>query len=123
MKALTLPQPRPSLAVHAQGPRPVLTMPWSTPWRGTIALASSKAAPTNGETIGEYEVQDWGNTPGLVARWFMALPSRHLRRRMIPLPLGEVVAVADLTDIVPIVDDVNDLPDDPACIETMGPRL
>jgi hypothetical protein len=81
VKALTVRQPWASLI--AAGVKTIETRSWSTAYRGPIAVHAGKAGVA----------EPW-SVPGLAAA-VDALPQ--------PLPMGAVVAVADLVDVLPMV--------------------
>ena len=91
MKALTLHQPWASLI--AMGAKTIETRSWSTKYRGPIAIHAAKACATG--DFGPYSVED--DTP-------RRSPKQHLMRGPIAwpyrLPLGAVVATAELVDVV-----------------------
>lgn len=97
MKFLTIRQPWASLI--AVGVKTIETRPFSTKYRGPLAIHAGKAIPTittlpgftdvTGEPIAEGEDPCWLDMVG---------------RRRLPMPLGAVVAVCDLVDVVPITD-------------------
>lgn len=118
MKAITLHQPWASLI--AEGVKAVETRPKQHPWRSaigeTIAIhASVKQIPAlGGQSWGAYSVRPVGNYgrcllgPGLPE--FRSTP----RLEGYMLPFGAVVATCTLVDVVPMVDDDDDLTEDPA---------
>lgn len=119
MKFLTIRQPWASLV--AVGAKTIETRPFSTQYRGPLAIHAGKVRPVDGLTLGAWSVagfDDW------LCRWHpgsLALQERHA------MPLGAVVAVCDLVDVVPIVAG-GDLPDPPCrhlrvAAPGNGPRL
>lgn len=106
MKALTLHQPWASLI--ERGVKTIETRPWGTRYRGTVLIHAGKSKQcrrNGGLRVGAYEVRPFGTTgmalegPGLPP--FRSVP----RLEGFTLPIGAVVAVAELVDCVPIVDD------------------
>ena len=120
MKMLTLHQPWASLI--AVGVKTIETRSWSTPYRGPLAIHAGKArppttqweegpfddighyAPTAADPEGTANIHQYGawiddETRG-VRGWWLTLGPNHDDYH--PLPLGAVVAVADLVDVVPI---------------------
>lgn len=97
MKMLTLHQPWASLI--ACGVKTIETRSWSTDYRGPLAIHAGKAWPV---PVGEWQVpHDRG--PGPYIERLIDNPVTALRRwESIPTPLGAVVAVADLVDVLPI---------------------
>lgn len=100
MKALTIRQPWASLI--ATGVKTIETRSWSTKHRGTIAIHAGAHRPAQLTTVGH----DW-----CVAETFLgggALELQHFADGVagapaaIPLPLGAVLATAQLVDCVPI---------------------
>lgn len=93
MKALTVRQPWASLI--ALGVKTIETRSWSTRYRGPLAVHAGKARPDLCWEGGGYAIaaDDDGR--------FMY--RGHLGARS-SLPLGAVVAVVDLIDVVPIID-------------------
>jgi hypothetical protein len=94
MKFLTIRQPWASLI--AVGAKTIETRPFSTTYRGPLAIHAGKANPPYFWNLGG---------------WTVGRLDPHEPRRMfthdspiIDLPLGAVVAVCDLVDVVPIVD-------------------
>ncbi len=93
MKFLTIRQPWASLI--AVGAKTIETRPFSTTYRGPLAIHAGKANPPYFWNLGG---------------WTVGRLDPHEPRRMfthdspiIDLPLGAVVAVCDLVDVVPIV--------------------
>lgn len=106
MKALTLWQPWASLV--ALGVKRIETRSWPTTYRGPLLIHAAASVPAalglgrrGRMTLGEYEVEK--DAAGLLLRGPIAWPYR--------MPLGAVVAVADLVDVVPM-SDTEDPPDD-----------
>lgn len=97
MKFLTIRQPWASLI--AVGAKTIETRPFSTKYRGPLAIHAGKAHPS---------IHAIGQRPsfGIYAqgkpRAFRMLRSSD--GRWIELPLGAVVAVCDLVDVVPIAE-------------------
>lgn len=105
MKALTIRQPWASLV--ALGVKTILTRSWSTRYRGPLAIHAGKAWPV---PVAEWQVpHDRGLGP-MVERMAMVErmvdPADPVTRRWETLhtPRGAVVAVADLVDVVPMID-------------------
>ncbi|HRI17248.1 MAG TPA: CheR family methyltransferase, partial [Burkholderiaceae bacterium] len=75
------------------------TRSWSTSFRGPLAIHAGKAQPGSFERVGDWVTSMWGD-----GSWSMVeRPSGSLDPvRCVELPLGAVVAVADLVDVVPI---------------------
>ena len=95
MKVLTVRQPWASLI--SLGVKQIETRSWSTSFRGPLAIHAGKAWPV---PVGEWQVpSDRGPGP-MIER----LGRAYVRWESMPTPLGAVVAVCDLIDVVPIVD-------------------
>jgi hypothetical protein len=100
MKALTLHQPWASAI--AEGIKAVETRSWATSYRGPLAIHAGKRMPASWTTIGSYRVKGFGRTglaligPGLPE--FRSVP----RLEGCLMPLGAIVATANLVDVVPI---------------------
>jgi hypothetical protein len=105
VKFLTIRQPWASLI--AVGAKTIETRPFSTRYRGPLAIHAGLAMPDVGSFVGRYVVQ--ANGYKTRAAWDVDSNDRH------PLPLGAVVAVCDLVDVVPIV---TDWPDEGAVVMT-----
>lgn len=115
MKALSLHQPWAS--VMATGLKSIETRSWSTKHRGWVAICSAKRPPRNGEGPGHVGRDGLGN----IMYW---LPEPWTEEEQVarglradgdlcgfPLPLGAVVGVGRLVDVVPIgTDDGDELP-------------
>lgn len=134
LKFLTAHQPWPALI--SSGVKKIETRPTSTKYRGLVAIHAGLSRDTfwalwHGAHQGPpksaawmvldalgYETT-WGEpedgTGCIEACWWDTSCSSTI------LPLGAVVAVAELTDVLPIVDDPDDLPDSPACLEVDHP--
>lgn len=102
MRALTLRQPYATLV--ALGAKRVETRSWSTAYRGRLLIHAGKATPQWG-ALGGYGVATDERGP------FLATPRVGVvtgERQRMPLPLGALVASADLIDVLPMVagDDV-----------------
>lgn len=97
MKMLTLHQPWASLI--ACGVKTIETRSWPTSYRGPLAIHAGKAQPGSFERVGDWVTSMWGD-----GSWSMVeRPSGSLDPvRCVELPLGAVVAVADLVDVLPI---------------------
>lgn len=96
MKFLTIRQPWASLI--AVGAKSIETRPFGTAYRGPLAIHAGKARPTIMSLPGWTDMsRSTAEGPGLtwldLAGW-----------RVVPMPLGAVVAVCDLVDVVPIVE-------------------
>lgn len=106
MKFLTIRQPYASLI--AVGAKTIETRPFGTAYRGPLAIHAGKARPTfhnlgpftdvTGEPIAEGYDLAWLDT-----RNWPADGAYDREAALVPLPLGAVVAVCDLVDVVPIV--------------------
>lgn len=100
MKALTIRQPWASLI--ATGVKTIETRSWSTKYRGLLLVHAGMARPASlpGYMLARPEY----DLPWRLQRWsgdgrvFAEMVENHL------LPLGAVVAVAQLVDVVPITD-------------------
>ncbi len=98
MKFLTIRQPWAQLI--AVGAKHIETRPFSTKYRGPLAIHAGKAWPV---PVGEWQVpSDRGPGP-MIERLVSPLAGTY-RWEAIRAPLGAVVAVCDLVDVVPIVD-------------------
>ena len=98
MKFLTIRQPWAQLI--AVGAKTIETRSWSTSYRGPLAIHAGKAWPV---PVGEWQVpSDRGPGP-MIERLVSPLAGTY-RWEAIRAPLGAVVAVCDLVDVVPIVD-------------------
>lgn len=97
MKALTLHQPWASLV--PLGFKTIETRSWATRHRGPIAIHAAARVPSWARplNIGGFEV-DQDNPPGTAPAYLLRGPINWPYR----LPLGCVVATADLVDCVPI---------------------
>jgi len=96
MKFLTIRQPWASLI--AVGAKTIETRGWSTTYRGPLAIHAGKAWPV---PVGEWQVpSDRGPGP-MIERLVSPLAGTY-RWEAIRTPLGAVVAVCDLVDVVPI---------------------
>lgn len=97
MKFLTIRQPWAQLI--AVGAKHIETRPFSTKYRGPLAIHAGKAWPV---PVGEWQVpSDRGPGP-MIERLVSPLAGTY-RWEAIRAPLGAVVAVCDLVDVVPIV--------------------
>lgn len=100
MKALTVRQPWAQLI--ALGVKSIETRSWSTGYRGPLAVHAGRALPPKGDLhIGDYTVMWNGDDTWGMARHRPTYDQSTWVRR---LPLGAVVAVADLVDVVPMID-------------------
>lgn len=104
MRALTLWQIWAELIVLSV--KTIETRSWSTDYRGPLLIhAAAKRPPPSHRHVGEYRVRGFGSTgyalegPGLPR--FRSTP----RLEGYLIPFGAVVGIADLVDVVPIVDD------------------
>ncbi len=117
MKALTLWQPWASLI--AIGAKSIETRSWATPYRGRLAIHAAARKPEvwmmeDGLAGDIFDFTDsicvaqWGPTdkadfyppaPPPEDRWWLTVGPDHLPNKM---PLGKVVATAQLVDVVPI---------------------
>lgn len=99
MKALTVRQPWAQLI--ALGVKSIETRSWSTGYRGPLAIHAGKAKP-EAHLFGHHldpEAWEVGRLdPGAPRRLWQGSGPIH------DLPLGAVVAVADLVDVVPMID-------------------
>ena len=99
MKFLTIRQPWAQLI--AVGAKTIETRPFSTKYRGPLAIHAGKAWPV---PVGEWQVpSDRGPGP-MIERLVSPLAGTY-RWEAIRTPLGAVVAVCDLVDVVPITPD------------------
>jgi hypothetical protein len=88
MKALTLTQP--SATLVATGAKRVETRSWGTRYRGELAIHAAKRFPPAARTV-------CLDTP-----FFEALTHDRGRTSALDLPLGAVIATAELVEIVPV---------------------
>lgn len=124
MKFLTIRQPWASLI--AVGAKTIETRPFSTEYRGLLAIHAGKAHPIEGLTLGNWSVSAtwppylclWGGDHGQ-----LDMVERHT------MPLGAVVAVCDLVDVVPMIDAHlgwafdSDTPDSAVLVDDLGDAL
>ncbi len=106
MRALTLHQPWATLI--ALGVKTVETRSWATPYRGRLLIHAARGVePTS---VGDYQVgrisgRGWPTSYTMYAPGFVSIlnggPGRS--EHMHDLPLGAVVAVCTLRDVVPVV--------------------
>lgn len=111
MKFLTIRQPWASLI--SLGVKRIETRSWSTSFRGPLAIHAGKAKPSRDLVRMGQWLTRWDYGEGRYAM------SDGLGK-WVALPLGAVVAVCDLIDVVPIVDDyeaICDAYEGPAAIE------
>ncbi len=94
MKFLTIRQPRASLI--SLGVKRIETRSWSTSFRGPLAIHAGKAQPSRDLVRMGQWLTRWDYGEGRYAM------SDGLGK-WVALPLGAVVAVCDLIDVVPIV--------------------
>lgn len=114
MKALTLHQPAASLV--AVGVKTIETRSWSTRYRGPLAIHAAARPLRERLVIGDYEAwpPDARNRPhpnhpdGRPARLYWNDGPWLSIGSWTPLPLGAVVATCTLTDVVPIVQGIQD---------------
>lgn len=101
MKALTIRQPWASLI--AAGVKTIETRSWSTKHRGPLAIHAGKVVPgwVLPLKIGGFEV-DKDNPRGTAPSYLLRGPINWPYR----LPLGCLVATADLVDCVPIISEM-----------------
>lgn len=97
MKALTLWQPWASLV--AQGVKRIETRPWTTKYRGPLAIHAAKRPPVDGEAPGKVGVD-------LLNEWIYWLPAPiecddDGDLVGFELPLGAIVGTCYLVDVVP----------------------
>jgi len=114
VRALTVRQPWASLI--ACGVKTIETRSWSTKYRGPLLIHAGKATPETSQwEEGPFDDIGWGDlihqfgadaheeTRRVVPdSWWLMLAPDH--RDYIPMPLGAVVAAADLVDVVPVED-------------------
>jgi hypothetical protein len=124
MKFLTIRQPWASLI--AVGAKQIETRPFSTTYRGPLAIHAGKAIPECDNLGGEFGIDVMQHHPFAQrfegANCVLEPGDFYAYRRpnppgkvdtFWPLPLGAVVAVCDLIDVVPIHDTCTDpIPDD-----------
>lgn len=91
--ALTLHQPWASLI--AEGHKTVETRGWSTPYRGPLAIHAGKKAAMLCDAPGPWKMFDMDT-------YHATRHHRHALECGEPLPLGAVVAMAELVDVVPV---------------------
>lgn len=104
MKFLTIRQPWASLI--AVGAKQIETRPFSTKYRGPLAIHAAKAKPSRDLVRMGQWLTRWDYGEG---RYVMS----DGLGKWVALPLGAVVAVCDLIDVVPIHDTCTDpIPDD-----------
>lgn len=96
MKFLTIRQPWASLI--AVGAKTIETRPFSTQYRGPLAIHAGKAKPVDIEGRAE----TWMRPDGLWLAYWDGEASQST-----PCPLGAVVAECDLVDVVPITEPTN----------------
>lgn len=123
MKALTIRQPWASLI--ALGVKTIETRSWATKHRGPVLIhAGAKAVPVSMANSIDGMMGAWWvvqRNPGWDCQLLDHRVGHGTDADVYDLPLGAVVAVADLTDCVPIVDEEDSAPagwpDDGAVIE------
>lgn len=101
-KMLTLWQPWASLIVV--GAKTIETRSWSTDYRGPLVIHAAKRTPTKCD-LGEWYcdeavVRDSGST---ITRREWGMANENGEGIYYRLPLGSIVAIADLVDVVPMV--------------------
>lgn len=99
LRVLSLHQPWASLV--AAGVKSIETRSWPTKHRGRIGIASTKRTPKVGTVVGAWTMK--GASPSFSSTGF--LMQQDAPYRCDALPLGAIVATANLVDCVPIVDD------------------
>ena len=109
MKALTIHQPFASLV--AIGVKHIATHSFKTNYRGPIAIHAGKAKPPVMSLVGNFQSYLNVIDGGYMARDVTGQPMRPF-----PLPLGAVVATANLVDCVPIVDRWSEEDDGGRCL-------
>lgn len=100
MKFLTIRQPWAQLI--AVGAKHIETRPFSTKYRGPLAIHAGLAKPTIHTLPGFTDVTGEPIAGGADPCW---LDLRVYPPVPVPLPLGAVVAVCDIVDVVPITPD------------------
>lgn len=98
MKALTLWQPWASLV--ALGVKTIETRSWSTKYRGPLAIHAAARRPPVLTSVGGWTVFSRSRVLDPYDTRMVCVETN----RSVPLPLGAVVATADLVDVVPIVE-------------------
>lgn len=106
LRAVTLPQPHASLV--AAGVQTIVTLPWPTDWRGDLLIHARAKAPVPGDDYGT----GWWWEPNGIDMAEPSIISAPSPWQEFPAPLGAVVAVARVTDCVPIVGEDEGLRDD-----------
>lgn len=105
MKMLTLLQPWASLV--ALQVKQIETRPWSTPFRGPVAIHAGKRRLNHGHFY-------------LLARKALnndqITKEQELLIRDMTVPFGAVVAIADMVDVIPILTKLDGFDGDRACI-------
>lgn len=114
MKFLTIRQPWASLI--AVGRKTIETRPFSTKYRGPLAIHAGLAKPTIHTLPGFTDVTGEPVAGDVDPCW---LDLRAYPGVPMPLQLGAVVAVCDLVDVVPIVDGWVPTPDTVDCWVTV----
>lgn len=103
MKALTIRQPWASLI--GLGVKTIETRSWTTRYRGTLAIHAGKRPPEPDLRLGPggpVVAEEWlvdGDGPEAPRLLDLCNELAH------PLPLGAIVATANLVDVVPMIDD------------------
>lgn len=106
MKALTLHQPWATLV--AEGSKTIETRSWSTKYRGPLAIHAGKSTEWDGFKIGAWTTHVAFADPPEIRRLGSVrngelVPDRYECGLAAPAPLGAVVVVVELVDVVPIV--------------------
>lgn len=97
-KALTLWQPWATLV--ALGHKRIETRSWATRHRGELWIHAAKRPPEIG-FVGDYQVAHPRSPED--APWQLWTHAPHLRRTWEEMPLGAVVALAHLVDVLPMI--------------------
>jgi len=120
MKFITTPQPHATLI--AVGTQTIETRPFSTTYRGPLAIHAGLAKPSGIGKVGENFIARTKPGP-----WFIYQRPEvgGPMTEIYPLPLGALVAVCDLVDVVPIIASckVSEITGDPAVavVASIGP--
>lgn len=114
MRALTLRQPWASLV--ALGVKRIETRSWSTKYRGRIAIHAGATLAEHPATFGEFRV--WRESG--VVTWLDARGGDPASDRYWPMPLGAVVATANLVDCLPMVEHVGRSPADARYVQPLN---
>ena len=111
LRAITVRQPWASLI--AAGVKTIETRPRRTAYRGPVAIHAGAKGPEHESRVGRWTVY-YPNSPGHL--W-------HPGREALLLPLGSIVAVANLVDCLPIVDVIGAEHQEGAYVEAGGTYL